>query len=92
MRKAEAVTPSITASSVLPSKRRANPDRRADVNTKVKEACSEVDVTFVDNDTNFTSQHGAVDCAPCQREALHLSESGGGGVMSNVSSRTATNA
>ena len=37
-------TPTITVSSVLPSKCRANPDRRADINVKVKEACNEVEV------------------------------------------------
>ena len=41
-------------SSVLPSKRRANPDRRADVNMKVKEACNEVDVNIFVNNANFT--------------------------------------
>ncbi|KAK2147514.1 hypothetical protein NP493_3435g00012 [Ridgeia piscesae] len=54
LRKAKTLTPTITVSSVLPSKRRANPDRRADVNMKMKEACNEVDVKFVDNDANFT--------------------------------------
>ena len=53
-RKAKTLTPTITVSSVLPSKRRANPDRRADVNMKMKEACNELDVKFVDNDANFT--------------------------------------
>ena len=54
LRKANTLTPTITVSSVLSSKRRANPDRRADVNIKIKEACNEVDVKFVDNDANFT--------------------------------------
>ncbi|KAK2176841.1 hypothetical protein NP493_636g03044 [Ridgeia piscesae] len=54
LRKANTLTPTITVSSVLPSKRRANSDRRADVNIKIKEACNEVDVKFVDNDANFT--------------------------------------
>ena len=48
LRKAKTLTPTIPVSSVLPSKRRANPDRRADVNMKMKEACNEVDVKFVD--------------------------------------------
>ena len=36
LRKAKTLTLTITVSSVLPSKRRANPDRRADVNMKMK--------------------------------------------------------
>ncbi|KAK2183178.1 hypothetical protein NP493_321g03022 [Ridgeia piscesae] len=71
--------------SVLPSKRRANPDRRADVNMKVKEACNEVDVKFVDNDANFTFRNGAADDAAFQRDGLHLSESGVGRLLLNLS-------
>ena len=58
LRKAKTLTPTITVSSVLPSKRRANPDRRADVNMKMKEACNEVDVKFVNNDANSHSGTG----------------------------------
>ena len=68
LRKAKTLTPTITVSSVLPSKRRA--DRRADVNMKMKEACNEVDVKFVDNDANFTFRNGAADDAAFQRAEL----------------------
>ena len=85
LRKAKTVTPTITVSSVLPSKRRANPDRRAEVNMKVKEACNEVDVKFIDNDANFTFRNGAADDAAFQRDGLHLSESGVGRLLLNLS-------
>ena len=85
LRKAKTLTPTIPVSSVLPSKRRANPDRRADVNMKMKEACNEVDVKFVDNDANFTFRNGAADDAAFQRDGLHLSESGVGRLLSNLS-------
>ena len=85
LRKAKTVTPTITVSSVLPSKRPANPDRRAEVNMKVKEACNEVDVKFIDNDANFTFRNGAADDAAFQRDGLHLSESGVGRLLLNLS-------
>ena len=85
LRKAKTLTPTITVSSVLPSKSRANPDRRADVNMKMKEACNEVDVKFVDNDTNFTFRNEAADDAAFQRDGLHLSESGVGRLLVNLS-------
>jgi lysophospholipase L1-like esterase len=85
LRKAKTLTPTITVSSVLPSKRRANPDRRADVNMKMKETCNEVDVKFVDNDANFTFRNGAADDAAFQRDGLHLSESGVGRLLLNLS-------
>ena len=73
LRKAKTFTPTITVNTVLPSKRRANPDRRADVNMKMKEACKEVDVILVDNDANFTFRKGAADDAAYQRDGMHLS-------------------
>ena len=85
LRKAKTLTPTITVSSVLPSKRRANPDRRADVNMKMKEACNEVDVKFVDNDANFTFRNGAADDTAFQRDGLHLSESGVGRLLLKLS-------
>ena len=85
LRKAKTLTPTITVSSVLPSKRRANPDRRADVNMKMKEACNEVDVKFVDNDANFTFRNGAADDPAFQGDVLHLSESGVGRLLLNLS-------
>ncbi|KAK2171755.1 hypothetical protein NP493_1029g02017 [Ridgeia piscesae] len=72
LRKAKTLTPTISVSSVLPSKHRANPDRRADVNVKMKEACNEVDVKFVDNDANFTFWNGAADDAAFQRDGSSI--------------------
>ena len=54
-------------------------------NFEVKEACSEVDVTFVDNDANFTFRNGAADDAAFHRDGLHLSESGVGRLLLNLS-------
>ena len=85
LRRVKPLTPTITVSSVLPSKRRANPDRWADVNMKVKEAFNEVDVKFVDNDANFTSRNGAADDAAFQRDDLHLSESRVSRLLLNLS-------
>ncbi|KAK2149558.1 hypothetical protein NP493_2882g00005 [Ridgeia piscesae] len=52
---------------------------------KMKEACNEVDVKFVDNDANFTFRNGAADDAAFQRDGLHLSESGVGRLLLNLS-------
>ena len=81
----ETVTPSITVSSVLSSKCRTNPDRWADVNMKVKEACNEAGVTFVGNDANFTFRNAAVDDAAFHTDELHLSENGVGRLLLNIS-------
>ncbi|KAK2171895.1 hypothetical protein NP493_1005g00044 [Ridgeia piscesae] len=77
LRKAKTLTPTITVSIVLPSKRRANPDRRADVNMKMKEACNEVDVN---SSTTTQISHSGTGLLTTQlsRERLHLSESGVG--------------
>ena len=72
--------PVITVSSVLPSKRRANLDRWADVNMKVKEACN-----GVDNEADFIFRNGAADDATFQRDGLHLFESGVGRLLLNLS-------
>lgn len=84
LRKAKTVTPTVTVSSVLPSKHLANPERCADVNSQVRTTCNEIDVTFVDNDANFTFRNGAADVAAFQRDGLHLSESGIGRLLSNL--------
>ena len=52
---------------------------------KMKETCNEVDVKFVDNYANFTSRNGAADDAAFQRDGLHLSESGVGRLLLNLS-------
>ncbi|KAK2140202.1 hypothetical protein NP493_5758g00001 [Ridgeia piscesae] len=52
---------------------------------KMKETCNEVDVKFVDNDANFTFRNGAADDAAFQRDGLHLSESGVGRLLLNLS-------
>ena len=72
-------------SSVLPSKRRADPQRVAEVNDQIIATLDEIYVTFVDNDANFTFRNGAVDSASFQKDGLHLSESGVGSLLSNLS-------
>ncbi|KAK2171549.1 hypothetical protein NP493_1054g00034 [Ridgeia piscesae] len=52
---------------------------------KTKEACNEVDVKFVDKDANFTFLNGAADDAAFQRDGLHLSKSGVGRLLLNLS-------
>ena len=72
MRRAKTMTPSVTVSSVLPSKRKADPQRLAEVNNQIRLTCNETDVTFVDNDANFPFRNGAVDIAAFQKDGLHL--------------------
>ena len=85
LRKTKTLTLTITVGSALPSERRANPDRRADVIMKVKEACNKLDVKFGDNDVNFIFRNGAADNAAFQRDDLHLSENGVGRLLLNLS-------
>ena len=79
------IMPTMSFHSVRPSKRRANPDRRTAVNMKVKEACNEIDVKFVDNDANFKFRNRVADDAAFQRDGVHLSESGVGRLPLNLS-------
>ena len=52
---------------------------------KVKEACNEVDLNIFVNNANFTFWNGGVDDAALKRDGLHLSESGVGRLLLNLS-------
>ena len=87
LRKARAVTSEITVSSVLPviKGNAVNLGRLIEVNDQLKSTCDELDVKFVDNDTNFTFRNGTVDFATPNRDGIHLSQSGTGRLMTNLS-------
>ena len=84
VRKAKAATASVTFSSVLPVLKRADMQHLEDINRQMKEICDELQVQFVDNDSNFTFRDGTVDSAAYLKDGLHLSESGVNRLMSNL--------
>ena len=55
------------------------------MNDRLQSTCGELEVKFVDNDTNFTFRNGAVDFATLNRDGIHLSQSGTGRFMTNLS-------
>ena len=59
------MTSEITVSSVLPviKGNAVTLGRLIEVNDQLKSTCDEMDVKFVDNDTNFTFRNGTVDFA-----------------------------
>ena len=87
LRKAQAVTSEITASDVLPviTGNEIKLGRLIEVNDRLKSTCGELDVKFVDNDTNFTFRNGTVDFATFNRDGIHLSQKGTGRLMTNLS-------
>ena len=87
LRKAHAVTSEITVSSVLPviTGSEIKLGRLIEVNDRLKSTCGELKVKFVDNDTNFTFRNGTVDFATLNRDGIHLSQSGTGRLMTNLS-------
>ena len=87
LRKAQTVTSEITVSSVLPVIKGnvVNLGRLIEVNDQLKSTCDELEVKFVDNDTNFTFRNGTVDFATPNRDGIHLSQSGTGRLMTNLS-------
>ncbi len=87
LRKAQAVTSEITVSSVLPVNKGNGVylGRLIEVNDQLKSTCDEMDVKFVDNDTNFTFRNGTVDFTTLNRDGIHLSQSGTGRLMTNLS-------
>ena len=87
LRKAQAVTSEITVSSVLPVNKGDGVylGRLIEVNDQLKSTCNEMDVKFVDNDTNFTFRNGTVDFTTLNRDGIHLSQSGTGRLMTNLS-------
>ena len=87
LRKAQAVTSEITVSSVLPVNKGDGVylGRLIEVHDQLKSTCDEMDVKFVDNDTNFTFRNGTVDFTTLNRDGIHLSQSGTGRLMTNLS-------
>ena len=87
LRKAQAVTSEITVNSVLPVNKGNGVylGRLIEVNDQLKSTCDEMDVKFVDNDTNFTFRNGTVDFTTLNRDGIHLSQSGTGRLMTNLS-------
>ena len=87
LRKAQAVTSEITVSSVLPVNKGDGVylGRLIEVNDQLKSTCDEMDVKFVDNDMNFTFRNGTVDFTTLNRDGIHLSQSGTGRLMTNLS-------
>ena len=73
LRKAQAVTSEITVSSVLPviKGNAINLGRLIEVNDQLKSTCDEMDVKFVDNDTNFTFRNGTVEFTTLNRDGTH---------------------
>ena len=71
VRKAKTPKPSVTVSSVLPLKHKADPQRLAEVNNQIRATCDETDVTFVDNDANFTFRNDAADASAFQKDRLY---------------------
>ena len=73
LRKAQAVTSEITVSSVLPVNKGNGVylGRLIEVNDQLKYTCDEMDVKFVDNDTNFTFRNGTVDFTTLNRDGIH---------------------
>ena len=71
VQKAKTVTPSVTVSSVLPCSKGANPEQLAEVNSAIKQVCDDMNVIFVDHESNLTFRNGDVDiCLSCGRHPL----------------------
>ena len=43
-----------------------------EVNDRLKSTCGEMEVKFVDNDTNFTFRNGTVDFATLNRNGIYI--------------------
>ena len=85
VQKAKTVTPSVTVSSVLPCSKGANPEQLAEVNTAIKHVCDDMNVIFVDHDSNLTFRNGSADTSAFHADDIHLSASGVDRVLSNLS-------
>ena len=85
VQKSKTVTPSVTVSSVLPCSKGANPEQLADVNSAIKHVCDDMNVMFVDHESNLTFRNGDVDISAFHADGVHLSASGVERVLSNLS-------
>ena len=70
------MTPSVTVSSVLPCSKGANPEQLAEVNNAIKHVCNDMNVTFLDHQSNLTYKNGDVDASAFHADDIHLSASG----------------
>ena len=85
VQKAKTVTPSVTVSSVLPCSKGANPEQLAEVNSAIKQVCDDMNVIFVDHESNLTFRNRDVDTSAFHADGIHLSASGVDRVCSNLS-------
>ena len=85
VQKAKSVTPSITLSSVLPCSKGENAEQLAEVNSAIKQVCDDMNVIFVDHESNLTFRNGDVDTSAFQADGIYLSASGVDRVLSNLS-------
>ena len=85
VQKAKTVTPSVTVSSVLPCSKGANPEQLAEFNSAIKHVCDDMNVIFVDHESNLTFRNGDVDTSAFHADGIHLSASGVDRVCSNLS-------
>ena len=85
VQKAKTVTPSVTVISVLPCSKGANPGQFAEVNIAIKHVCDDMNVIFVDDESNLTFRNGDVDTSAFHADGIHLSASCVDRVLSNLS-------
>ena len=78
---AKTMTPVITVSSVLPWRKRANPEHLAEINNALRATCADANVTFVDQEANFTFRNGNIDESAFHADGRHLSTSGVGRLL-----------
>ena len=80
VKKAKTVTLSVIVSRVLPCSKGAHPEQLAEVNTAIKHVCDDMNVIFVDHESNLTFRNGDVDTSafhsaigdPCRRNSSEI--------------------
>ena len=85
VQKAKTVTLSVIVSSMLPCSKGAHPEQLAEVNSAIKHVCDDMNVIFVDHESNLTLRNGDVDTSAFHADGIHLSASGMDRVLSNMS-------
>ena len=63
----------------------ADPEQLAEVNSAIKHVCDDMNVIFVDHESNLTFRNGDVDTSAFPADGIHLSASGVDRVLSNLS-------
>ena len=79
------MTPSVSVSSVVPCSKGANPEKLVQVNNAIKQVCDDMNVIFVDHESNLTFKNGNVNTSAFHADGIHLSASGVDRVLSNLS-------